>query len=89
VGFNKSTEKIVIFNELEVKRKTAPLKNYATWMVGTSNCGVRTDTADNLKLYKIDQKYKDLSIYASVIGCDSYGNCATWGQMYYTEDIEE
>lgn len=89
VGFTKSTQKIVIYNELEVKVKCPPLKNYAAWMVGTSNFGVRTDTQNNLKQYKIDQKYKDLSIYNSVIGCDSYGNCAAWGQLYYTENHED
>ena len=53
VGFNKSTEKIVLYNELEVKGQSTPLKNYATWMVGTSNCGVRTDISDNMKLFKL------------------------------------
>lgn len=74
---------------MEVKGKCEPLKNYAAWMVGASNFGVRLDTSDNLKLYKLQQKFKDLCIYNSVVGCDSYGNCAIWGQTYYTDNTEE
>lgn len=48
-------------------------------MIGDSQCGIRLDEKDSKELYKLDMKFKQLSIYTSVVGCDSFGSCASWG----------
>jgi len=32
---------------------------------------------------------KDISIYNAAAICDCYGNAAGWGEMYFTEEIED
>ncbi len=42
IGFTKSTEKLVYYNELQVPGKSPTLKNRSLYLVGTSDSGVIT-----------------------------------------------
>ena len=74
----------MLYNDWEVKPGT---QNNNSWIVGVSDCGVRTD--ESLKLVKMQHKCKEISLYQSATVCDSYGNCASWGLSYYTENVED
>jgi hypothetical protein len=40
VGFTKSSEKIVFYNDLEVKGVSPPAKNHKSEVIGFSDCGI-------------------------------------------------
>ena len=87
VGFTKSTEKIIVFNELEVKGISPPLQDYTAWIVGKSVCGVKFEDleTETLEHVKIPFKCKEISISNASITSSADGDCVEWGQLYYTE----
>ena len=91
VGFTKSSEKIIVFNELEVKGISPPLRDYTTWVVGKSICGVKLEDHDTetLEHVKLPFKCKEISTYNASIVSFADGDCVEWGQLFYTENLED
>jgi hypothetical protein len=92
-GFTKSTERIVLFNEMPLpSTKAPPLKNRKVYLLGETQCGLfpeRTGAADQLLPFVHQERQyfaKDLSLANAAIICDVHGDVAGWGEMYFPDE---
>lgn len=87
-GFTKSTEKIVIFNELDLlNAKKEAFKNKNIYLLGQSECGLKYTDKEQTKeeeMVIFPFQGKHLSMKNGALMCDEFGDVASWGQMYFS-----
>lgn len=97
VGFTKSTEELVAYNEMAVRgSRDLPLKDCQLYLLGVSTnglkyCGGMEESEPLLFGYNgRPHPVRTVSLGNAALTCDAEGNVAAWGKMYFpTEESQD